>query len=757
MQSLGKALTAMSEQSIGAPMSRKDGRLKVTGGAKYTADIAADNMAYAALAGSEIAKGRLVSVDTRAAEAVPGVVAVLTHHAMPRFGDASVLLSQSGQGSPQGSAGQKFLPMQGDEIFYSGQPIALIVAETSEAAEHAASLVTAQYHSDAPAADFEEARKRTFTPINGWPEPAESSRGDVNKGMADAAARTEAVYETALQHHVAMEPHATTAVWDGDALTLYEPSTWVQGAAKTAAAWLGMAPENVQVIQNFVGGSFGSKGPTWPHVALTAAAARIVKRPVKLALTRPQTFWSNGHRPRLRHAVSLGAAQDGTLTAVRHDAVAHTSPFDDRLVAPVTKTTPKLYACPNAATTYQMTHLNLSGPFTMRGPGETPGLFAVESAMDELSYALEMDPVALRLKNYAAQDPEDGKSWSSKSLRECYAQGAARFGWEKRSPKPGTMQTADGKRLGCGMATMMYDAKSAPTSASARMSPDGSVVLQSATADPGTGPYTIMPQIAADALGISADRVRMEMGRSRLPQAPIAAGSQTSASVGSAVQAAALSLRRRLLALAFFDPASPLHGLTEDQARVEAGRVFSAASPKIGEAYTDILSRHAPDGLEAAAEVNPHTAAKEFSLYSFGAHFAEVQVDPDFGEVRVTRYVGAFGAGRILNPKTAHSQLLGGVVWGIGMALHEETHLDKHLGRIVNHDLAEYYIPVNADIPANMDLFFVDEEDAHVNPLGVKGIGEIGTIGAAAAVANAVYHATGKRIRSLPITPDKVM
>jgi len=747
----------MSEQSVGKPLDRKDGRLKVTGTAKYTSDMPAEYLAYAALADSEIAKGQLLEVDTKTAEAVPGVLAVLTHRTMPKLSESPVLISQSGQGSPQGAAGQQFLPMQDTVIHYSGQPVALVVAETSEAAAYAASLIRAKYESEAPAADFEEARKRTFSPVNGWPEPAETKRGDVGAGMTAASARVEEVYETALQHHVAMEPHGTVAAWDGDTLTLYEPSTWVQGVSKTVGAWFGMPPENVQVIQNFVGGSFGSKGPTWPHVALAAAAARHVKRPVKLVLTRQQTFWSNGYRPHLRHAVDLGAASDGMLTAVKHEAVAHTAPFDNRIVAPVTKTTPRVYACPNVAMTYQMAHVNLSGPFTMRGPGETPGLFAFECAMDELAYTLQMDPIALRLKNYAETDPENGKPWSSKSLRQCYEQGAAKFGWDKRDPKPGVMKTEHGKHLGYGMATMMYDAKSASTAASARMSANGSVVIQSATADPGTGPYTIMPQIAADALGVSASSVRLELGNPRLPKAPIAAGSQTSASVGSAVQAAAKSLRRRLLEFAFSDPASPLHGLTEAQVEVEAGRAYSRSNPSLAETYTDILGRHAPYGLEAAAEVNPHTAAKEFSLYSFGAHFAEVQIDPDFGEVRVTRYVGAFGAGRILNAKTAHSQLLGGVVWGIGMALHEETHLDKTLGRIVNPDLSEYHIPVNADIPADMDLFFVDEEDAHANPLGVKGIGEIGTIGAAAAIANAVYHATGKRIRKLPITPDKVI
>lgn len=752
---------SITKNSIGRPMDRKDGRRKVTGAADYTADVRLDNLAYAAIAGSTIAKGRVLSVDTQAAEEAGGVLAVLTAETMPKLTEAAALINQSGLGGSAAAAGQTFLPMQGDIIYYSGQPVALVVAETPDAARQGAALITARYERETPAADFEVARQQTFTPVSGWPEPVEATRGDINAGLAEAAVIVDAVYHTAMQHHVTMEPHATVADWDGDLLTLYESTTWVQGIAKTVAVWFGMPEKNIHVRQQFIGGSFGSKGPAWPHVALAVAAAKHVKRPVKLVLTRPETFWSNGSRPRIRHAVQLGADKGGTLTMLRHDAVTHTAPFDNRVLAPVTKTSPKVYACPNTAITYQMAHLNLSGPFTMRGPGETPGSFALECAMDELAYELEMDPIALRLKNYAEKNPEDDKPWSSKLLRECYAQGAAKFGWQKRTPEPRSMQTAGGKLLGWGMATMMYDAKFVPASASAQMTPDGAVVIKAATADPGTGPYTIMPQIAAEALGISAESVCLELGDSRLPKAPIAAGSQTSASVGSAVSAAALSLRRRLLALAFADPASPLHGLTEDAVDVDAGRAFSRADPPArGETYTDILRRHAPLGLEAAAEVSPAAAAdNSFSAYSFGAHFAEVSVDPDFGEVRVTRYVGTFGAGRILNPKTAHSQLLGGVVWGIGMALHEETHLDPHLGRIANPDLGEYHIPVSADIPGNpdMDLFFLDEEDARANPLGVKGIGEIGTIGSAAAIANAVYHATGKRIRNLPITPDKLI
>ena len=743
-----------TENAVGQPLDRKDGRAKVTGSAHYTADKTAPGLVHAALAGSKIAKGRLLEVDTRDAEAAPGVLAVLTHQTMPKMGEPAVLLGQSG-GKP-GAAGQQFLPMQDNVIHYSGQPIALIVAETWEQARYAASLIKARYHTETPATDLEKARASAFKPVNGWPEPAESVRGDTARGLAEASVHIGEVYHTALQHHVAMEPHATLAHWDKDSLTLEEPTTWVDGVRQTVAAWLEMPVDKIRVAAQFVGGSFGCKGPSWPHVALAAVAARHVGRPVRLALTRQQTFWSNGCRPRIRHEIQFGAQRDGTLTALRHDATAHTAPFDTRIVAPVTKTSPKMYACPNAETTYQMAHLNLSGPFTMRGPGETPGLFALECAMDELASALNMDPVALRLKNYAETDPESGKPWSSKSLRQCYQQGMERFGWDKRSPKPRSMRADDGKLIGWGMATMMYDAKSSPASASARLSPDGHVLIQSATCDQGTGSYTVMPQIAADALGVPAASVQMLLGDTRLPKAPISAGSRTAASVGSAVRAAAVSLRHKALTFAFSDPDSPLFGRTEADITTKNGRIFLTASPAQGQTYAEIAARHAPGGLEMTEEAKPEAEAEKFSAYSFGAHFAEVQVDPDLGEVRVTRYVGAFGAGRILNAKTARSQLIGGVVWGLGMALTEATHLDANLGRIMNADLAEYHVPVNADVPA-MDLFFVDEDDPHVNSLGVKGIGEIGTIGAAAAVANAVYHATGRRVRDLPITPDKLI
>src|SRR5205085_4551551 len=390
-----------------------------------------------------------------------------------------------------------------------------------------------------------------------------------------------------------------------------------------------------------------------------------------------------------------------------------------------------------------------------RGPGETPGLFAVESAMDELAYALGIDPIELRLRNHADTDPENDKPWSSKSLRECYRQGAESFGWARRTPVPRSMR--DGEHLiGMGMAGMAYDAKSAPASARARMAADGSVLVQSSTCDQGTGSYTVMSQIASDALGVPVEKIRFELGDTFLPEAPISAGSQTVASVGAAVQEATQSLRRKLLAMAFADSSSPLYGKTEEQVAVEDGRAFLKQRPDVGETYAGVLRGAGKDGFEVTEQVKPGEEAEKYTRYSFGAHFAEVRVHPDFGEVRVTRYTAAFGAGRVMNAQTARSQLLGGIIWGIGMALMERTVVDEQWGRIVNSDLAEYHAPTCADIP-EINAFFVEERDERVNKVGAKGIGEIGTVGAAAAIANAVYHATGVRIRELPITPDKLL
>jgi xanthine dehydrogenase YagR molybdenum-binding subunit len=752
----------VSTHVIGQAQSRIDGRLKVTGAARYSADMPLANLAHAVVAGSTIARGHIISIDTQAAEASPGVLAVITYLNAPRLvSPAPIALTSSNKDIMSGSAGQSYVPLQDNIIYYNGQHIAVVIAETLEQATFAASLLQVQYEQEQPAVTIEHPLSPPVKPDGVWGQPTDTLQGDVEQGLAEADVRIDQTYVTRVQHHNTMETHATIAHWEGDHLTLYDSSSWVYGVQKAIAHWFKMPEENIHVIARFVGGSFGCKGPAWPHSALAAVAAQRVGRPVKLVLSRQQEFTSVGYRPEIHHHIQLGATRDGKLTAVVHNALAQTAPYDIRAVAPVTKTTRKIYACPNIATSYRLVPLNMGGPFTMRGPGETPGHFAVESAMDELAYALNMDPIELRLRNYAEVDPETGQPWTSKSLRECYRQGAERFGWSKRNPRPRSMREGD-ELVGWGMASAAYDAKAGLTSALVRLSADGSVIAQSATCDQGTGSYTIMRQIAADTLGVSVEQVRFELGDTQLPFAPVSAGSMTTASVGSAVYATASALRLKILKIASTDPASPLFEQKPEQIEVENGCCFLKDDPSRGETYTDILKRHHIDMIDDREDVLPNPNLQGHTSYSFGAHFAEVYVRPDSGEVRVTRFVTAIGGGRIVNPKTAHSQLLGGIIWAIGMALMERTILDQQSGGIVNNNLAEYLVPVNTDIPINIgapkiDAFFVEEQDPYVNQIGVKGIGEIGNIGSTAAIANAVYHATGTRVRRFPITLDKLL
>ncbi len=726
----------------GTSLDRVEGAAKVTGRAHYTADLTPPGLAHAVAVQSPVAHGRIAEIDTAPALRAPGVLAVITHHDAPRLSPSIVAMDTTGE---RGGAGTQHLPLQDDVIHHWGQHVAVVVAESFEQARHAAALVRARYDAERPVLDMDGPDAAPFTPTKVWGAAPETKHGDVAAGLAAADVRVDATYVTQVQHHNSMELHSTVAAWDGDALTLYEPSTWVYGVRKTVAGWFGLFEHQVRVVQHHIGGSFGHKGPTWPHVALAVMAARRVGRPVRLTLTRPQEFTSVGYRPRIRHRVRLGATRDGRLTALSHEALAQTAPFDTRVVAPVTATTRKLYACDNVETSYRLVHLNRNGPFTMRGPGETPGLFAVESAMDELACALGIDPLELRLRNHADADPESGRPWSSKRLRACYAEAAARFGWAARDPRPRSMRARDGgARVGWGMATAAYHAKAEKTAARARLAPDGAgghlVTVESATADPGTGARTVMTQVAADALGVPPERVRFHLGDTHLPEAPIAAGSQTTASVGPAVRAACLALRDKLRALA----AAQGHPLGD------GGDALAG--------YAAALARAGLDAVDADAAVAPPEAATaEYTRYSFGAHFCEVLVAPATGAVRVARHVAAFDVGRVLNPRTTVSQLRGGLIWGIGQALTEGTHYDPHTGKVVNDNLADYHVPVNADVP-DLDAFFVDADDPReLNPLGTKAVGEIATVGAAAAVANAVYHATGVRVRDLPITPDRLL
>lgn len=761
-----------TNKAIGKPLDRVDGRLKVTGAARYAAEFPLKNIAHAVLVQSAIAKGRIQSIDTSAAQKSPGVLAVITHLNAPKLaspqsgsgdsstGDAQVTAAnaQSGEGGNAGGENpfEKPVPvLQSDKINFYGQHIGVVVAETLEQARHAATLLRVTYREERPATVMEANLANAYKPQSLLvPLKPDTQRGDLKSGLSAADVRVDHTYTTPNEHHQPMEAHATTAVWDGQQLTLYDASQNVNGVQKTVANTLRIPPENIRVISSFVGGGFGSKYPVRGHTILAAIAAQQVKRPVKLVVTREQMFTSVGFRSHSSQRIRLGAKRDGKLTAVSHEIHTQTSVFEE-FIEHVGVATPMLYDSPNLLVTHRGVRLNLPTPTIMRAPGESPGMFAFESAMDELAYALKLDPIELRLRNEPERDPEKGLPWSSRSLVESFRQGAKSFGWERRNPEPRSMR--DGRYLiGMGTATATYPTNRMPSSAKVRMLADGSAIVFLAATDIGTGTYTALTQIAADTLGIPTERVRVEMGDTKMPRTPGSGGSWGAASYGSAVQAACVAVRAKILGMASQDVRSPLKNLSDADIDIREGRIFAKQDTSKGETYQEILARNNLKVSEAEVESTPDEAAKKYSMHAFGAQFAEVRVDPDLGMVRVTRFLGTYGAGRILNPKTARSQMIGGIIMGIGMALHEETVVDERYGHFVNHNLGEYHVPVHADIPA-IEAFFVEENDPHVNPLGVKGVGEIGIVGVAAAVANAVYHATGKRIRDLPITPDKLL
>jgi xanthine dehydrogenase YagR molybdenum-binding subunit len=704
--------------AVGTAIDRIDARAKVTGAAVYAADTPVANVAHAVIVSSTVARGRLRAVDSREARRLPGVIAVLTPGAVPALPPA-----QTGSPSPVDRILQL---LQDDKIWYADQPIAVVVADTLEHAQHAAARVTATYDTTAPVAAIESLLGEAYDPGKMGPNgEAASTRGDVEAGLAAAQTKITQTYTTPVENHNPMEPHATIAVWQGDTkLTLYDATQGIFGVRGKVARVFGLDPRDVRVIDHFVGGGFGCKGTPWSHVVLAALAAKAVGRPVKLVLTRQQMFSMVGHRPRTIQTITLGADAAGKLTAMRHSVVSETSRFDE-FVEPSALQTRHLYACPNVITSHKLVRIDVPTPTFMRAPGESSGTFALESAMDELAYALRLDPLELRIRNHAVRDEQEDKPFSSKALLECYRTAAARFGWAKRNPRPATMRDRN-VLIGWGMATATYPAKMSPASAIARMKRDGTLLVQAGTQDIGTGTYTIMTQIAADAIGLPVDQVQFELGDTAFPETPVSGGSQTAASTGTAVKLAVTRLRDQLVA--------------------------RRQSPD--EPWAEIVARSGQP--EIVAEHKTEKRPETHSYHSHGAAFAEVRIDPDTGEIRVARVVAAYAAGKILNPKTARSQLEGGIVWGISMALHENTVRDRRTARAVTRDLADYHVPVHADVP-DLDVTLVDEPDPFVNPIGVKGIGEIGITGIVAAIANAVYHATGRRIRDLPITLDKLL
>ncbi|MBP2292536.1 xanthine dehydrogenase family protein molybdopterin-binding subunit [Azospirillum rugosum] len=717
-------MTDQSSAVIGKPVSRVDGRAKVTGAATYAGEFRPDRLAHAAVVTSSIPAGRIRALFADAAEASPGVVLVATHHNAPRLPYNS--MAQRPQVDPQ--AGDQLRVLQGPEIQFNGQPIAVVVAETLEQATHAAALVRVEYDPTPAVTRFEEAAKSPRKPGAG--KPTDLARGDADAALAAAPVSVDATYDQPMEHHNAIEPHVTIAAWDGDRLTLWDKTQWVGNDRAEIAHVFGIPEENIRVVSPFVGGAFGSALRTWPHVTLAAMAAKMAGRPVKLELTRRQLFSAIGFRPRTVQRVALGAEADGRLTAVIHEAVGHTSQYEDYAETTV-EPTAMLYSCRNLRTAYRLAPMNINSPCPMRAPGVITGVLALEMAMDELAEAAGIDPLELRLRNYAERDENKDLPWSSKGLRDCYRTAAERFGWSGRSAAPGSMR--DGRELvGWGMATAVYPTHRAAASASVVIRDDGTAVVRSAASDMGPGTYTAMTQVAAEALDLPVERVRFELGDTDLPKAPVHGGSITMASVGSAVQAACVAARARMRALS------------------------NAVDPVRGADYAGILRRHGLPQVDVEADAAPGIEQKRFSMYAFGAIFAEVRVDPNLGTVRVPRLVGAYGSGRIINPKTARSQCVGGMVLGLGMALSEQSEWDDRFGKVMNANLAEYLVPVNADVP-HLDVTFVDEHDPHVNPLGVKGLAEIAAVGVTPAIANAVHHATGIRFRSLPITPDKVL
>jgi xanthine dehydrogenase YagR molybdenum-binding subunit len=726
----------------GQPLDRVDARLKVTGKAAYSADVPVANVAHAVIVGSTIGKGKIASIDAKAARGLPGLLAIVTH-------ENALKVEQGGEGD------RVLQLLQDDQVRYDGQPVAVVVADTLERAHHAASLLKIDYRAEPALTGLDAEAPGAYTPKQAGRDAADSNRGGFDEAFRQASVRVEQTYRTPREHHNPLEPHATVAVWHGpDRLTLYDATQGVFVVRKRLARVFGLSPDKVRVISKFLGGGFGCKGSPWSHVALASMAAKIVGRPVKLVLTRHQMFAFVGFRPQTEQKIAIGARQDGTLVALRHDLLSETSRFDE-FVEGSAVVSRMLYACPNVRTSHRLVRLDLNTPTFMRAPGKASGNYALESAMDELSYALKIDPLALRLKNYAEVDPESGKPWTSKALRACYESAAKRFGWEKRATEPRSMR--DGRLLvGWGMATASYPAGLSTSSAEARLLADGTALVRAGSQDLGTGTYTVMTQVAADALGLPVSSVRFDLGDTALPEAPLSAGSRTAASVGSAVRLAGVEVRRRLAVLATETPSSPLYGTKPDRLEAADGVLFDRDDSRRRQSYADVLKSAQKKDLFAVVESKEKPERKNFAAHAFGAQFAEVVVDEELGDVRVRRMVGAFGAGKVLNAKTARSQLIGGMVWAIGFALQEHTVRDARSGRVVTRDLADYHVPVHADVPA-LDAVLVEEDDSHVSEVGAKGVGEIGITGGVAAIANAVYHATGRRVRDLPITIDKLL
>lgn len=767
---------------LGRPLLRADGVTKVTGRADYAMEHDPPGVVHAAAIEATIGAGRVLRIDTEAASGMPGVVRILTHAAAPRLKRCPLV--------PEGSVMESFLPLQDTRIHYSGQPIGVVVAETLEQATEAARRVRVEYETaptvsdigdpgcvtvDGPAAELDGRKNahgqdciQSTTTL-----PAASERGDAGGALASCAVRVEQVYTTPRETASPMEPLGTVAEWSEDkSLTVWMPSQWVEGAHRALADWFDMPAYKVRVISPFVGGGFGAKVTAHPDASLAAMAASVVGRPVKLALTRPQTFNGYGPRPAIEQKLTLGADAEGRLQSILHANVNETS-FDDEYVESGAGTAKVMYAVPNLSATQGIVKVNSFTPSWKRAPGEAIGAFALESAMDELAYAIGVDPIELRLRNYAEQDPQTGKPWSTRKLREAYEAGAEAFGWERRSMEPRSMR--EGRQLiGWGMAGGAFPVVSTPAEARVTISADGSVEVATSGPDIGNGTYTILAQTAADALGVPVDRVRVLLGDTSLPGAPVAGVSQIANSLTGAVLRTAMTARDELFALAVDHESSPLRRTAATELVIRDGVIAVPSGSAPGIPVSDLLRATGTRQIEVTGDTLPDGSREEqrdaalhsfklmlpptdeYSVYDWCAQFVEVRVDEDYGTVRVSRMVGAFDSGRVYNPALTESQWKGGMVMGVGEALLESLAVDRRFARIVNSNFGEYMVPVNADIP-DIQVISVGEPDPHASALGGKSVGEIGVVGVAPAIANAVFHATGKRVRDLPITMEKLM
>jgi xanthine dehydrogenase YagR molybdenum-binding subunit len=731
--------------NAGQPITRRDGMLKVTGQARYAADNHPPGMLYAVLAGSRIARGRVAALDVAAARRHPGVTTVMTPANRPALAlhpdDKSVPFSFC------------LDLLQDDRVRYAGQPVAVVVGETLEAAAEGALLLAPRYDVEAVEVMLDAAE--AFVPAAvGVGEPGEFHHGDVEAGLAAADHAIDATYETPMQFHNAMEPHGIVAAWDGDTLSIDMPTQGFRLTQMRLAALFGIRAEDIHIRSPFLGGGFGSKLLTGPQV-LGILAARLVGRPVKLVLRRDQMYGPVTHRAPTRQRLRLGASADGTLTAIHHHVRTAVSRFDE-FFEPAASVSRSLYAAPAIATTNEAVRLDTGTPGFMRAPGLASGSIALESAIDEMAQACGMDPLDFRLRNYAEVEPVTGRPYSSKALRDCYAAGAARFGWAGRPLAPRQMRDEGGLLVGWGVGTASFPSHMFQAEARAVLRRDGTGVMETGAHDMGQGAWTALAQIAADSLGIDVEALTFRSGHSGLPDAGIAGGSGHTATAGGAILAAGEQVIARLTDLAVADPRSPLFGAGNVGVVPRNGRLARWDDASRSESYAEILDRAGLAEIDGHGTAASPAAAEHYAMQAHGAVFAEVKVDPQLGQIRATRLVGAFAAGRVINPRMVRSQYYGGMIWGVSFALHERAVMDPRTGRVMNDDLAEYHLPVNADVPS-LDAILVEEEDPHVNALGIKGVGEIGITGTAGAIANAVWHATGVRVRQFPIAIERLL